>query len=61
MSITIGRLINTPNISINDAIDVRIIIESNAAELAALNATTDELDALDVIRQKLDEQDFSNE
>lgn len=53
LSTIINRLISTHNIGMMDAIDVRIIIESNAAALAALNATPEEFDEMDRVRDRL--------
>lgn len=61
LSTTINRLISTHDISIIDAIDVRIILESNAAALAAMNATPEEFDEMDKIRLRLGDPNCATE
>ena len=53
LSSVLDRITATHNFSVSDIIETRIILESNAAALAALNATPEELDIMDLIREKI--------
>ena len=57
----IDRISFTHDFSADDVIEMRTILESNAAALAALNATEEEFDAMDVIRDKLKDSSLSVE
>ena len=53
LSTLIGRLISTHHIAQRDAIDMRIILETSAAEAAAMNATEEELLELKDLHDRL--------
>lgn len=53
LSAVISRLINTHHIDMTDVIDLRIILETNAACFAALNATAEDFEALNSISELL--------
>lgn len=57
----IDRISSTHDFSANDVIEMRIILESNAAALAALNATEEEFDAMDAVREKLKDSSLTEE
>lgn len=61
LTVVLDRITATHNFGIQDIIETRLILEPNAAALAAINASPEEFDAMDQVREMLKQADLSNE
>lgn len=59
LSTVLDRITATHNFGVTDIIETRIILESNAAALAALNATPEEFEEMDLVREKIKDPELT--
>lgn len=60
LTVILDRITATHNFGVLDIIETRLILEPNAAALAAINASPEEFDAMDQVRERLKNSDLSN-